>query len=394
MLPSVWLLVLYFVLGQTAEQFNEKEKDAYYKWFGLNRRDFKKDELATQYRQLARKYHPDKNKEAGAEEKFYKISKAFDVLNDDNKRARYDRFGVEGVEEGGAAEHAGFAHDIFNSMFSDMFNVHDMFGGGGGGGGGRKGPASKTELRVSLETLFMGGNIKIEYNRIKSCDKCSGTGAHDPKDVKTCPKCRGQGAYIAVHQIAPGFVQQVQRECESCGGRGRTFSKTCGKCAGKRVHRADETVVVEIPAGASDQGMFRFDGMADENPDRAAGDLIVALQREEHPLYARDGIHLYCDLVITLKQALLGFKLTIPQLDGKPLEVSRTEITQNDLVVRIKGAGMPVVGGKGRGDLFVKFKVLLPLKLGQEQRKALERLLPGPIDSGHTKDVTHDHDEL
>lgn len=115
--------MLYFVLGQTAEQFNEKEKDAYYKWFGLNRRDFKKDELATQYRQLARKYHPDKNKEAGAEEKFYKISKAFDVLNDDNKRARYDRFGVEGVEEGGAADHAGFAHDIFNSMFSDMFNV-------------------------------------------------------------------------------------------------------------------------------------------------------------------------------------------------------------------------------------------------------------------------------
>lgn len=398
MLPSVWLLALFVLIVQAtvavaAEKFDENERDAYYKWFGLTRQSFTKEELATQYRKLARKYHPDKNKEEGAEESFYKISKAFDVLNDDNKRTRYDKFGPKAVEDGAAsaADHSEFAHDIFRKMFSNFFDFDDL----AGGGGTRKGPASKTELLVSLETLFTGGKIKLDYNRIKVCAKCHGSGANDPKDVKTCHKCRGHGAYIEAYQIAPGFVQHVQRECDVCAGRGRTFSKPCGHCAGKQVRREDETVRVDIPAGAGDQEVFRFEGMADEHPERPAGDLVVVLRREEHPFYSRDGIHLYCDVAITLKQALLGFKVTLEQLDGTPLPIKRTEVTQNGFVLRVQGAGMPIKGEKRRGDLFVKFKVLLPLKLSQEQRTILEKNLPGPRDFSHPlANAAPEHDEL
>ncbi|PJF19762.1 hypothetical protein PSACC_00370 [Paramicrosporidium saccamoebae] len=350
-------------------------------WFSLTRKGFNKDELARQYRKLARQYHPDKNKNEGAEETFYKLSRAFDVLNDDQKRARYDRGGAKAVDDSaGGHDHARY-DDIFRKMFEDMFDMDDIFGGRGGGRGRGRGPSSQTELAVILEDLFTGRSMFVEYTRVKLCSGCHGTGAHDPKEVKKCSKCKGMGSYIAVQQVAPGFIQQMQMRCDHCEGRGSTFGKACGECGGQRVGREQEKIEVVIPPGVKDGEQFRFSEMADENPDRETGDLIVVIRTEEHPMYQRDGIHLYTTVNLTLREALLGFKKDIVQLDGTTIELVRKDTTQSDFVERLVGQGMPRKDSNKRGDLFVKYRVILPSKISRDQSVLLDKVFPMPANT-------------
>lgn len=384
------LFFVFFLTGCFAgapppkEEFNENEKDAYYKWFGLTRGAFNKEELASKYRKVARQYHPDKNKAEGAEEIFYKISKAFDVLNDDEKRARYNRGGAKAVDDsaGGGHDHARYANDIFRKMFEDMFDMDDIFGGGGGGRGRGRGPSSQTELAVTLEDLFTGRTMFVEYSRVKLCKKCDGTGAHDPKEVKRCNKCKGMGSYVAIQQIAPGFIQQMQMRCDQCDGRGSTFGKACSTCRGQRVGREQEKIEVIVPPGAKDGEAFKFKGMADEDPNREAGDLIAIIRTREHPAFQRDGIHLYMNVELTIREALLGFKKEIEQLDGTTFEITRKEPTQNDFVERISGYGMPRREAKKRGDLFIKYRVILPSKITRDQSLLIEKAFPKSSSSG------------
>lgn len=383
-----WLAALLVLSVWALDELDENVKDAYYKWFDMTRQSFDKNDLASKYRKVARQYHPDKNKQEGAEQLFYKINKAFDVLNDDKKRALYNRGGVKAVDEsasfGGAQDQQRYAQDIFRKMFDGMFDMDDFFGGGGSRGRPR-GATSQTELAVTLEDLFVGKSMQIEYTRTKLCAHCKGTGSDDPQDVKTCPKCKGAGAYIAVQQVAPGFIQQVQMRCDKCSGRGRTFDKPCSRCHGQRLTRESETVEISIPPGTKDGEVFRFPEMADEHPDRETGDLAVIIRTKENPVYQRDGANLYASVELTLRQALLGFKISLPQLDGEPLQLARSETTQNAFVERIPNGGMPTKGSSKRGDLFVRYQVVLPPKLSKEQRSLLEKALPGQ---------DPDHDEL
>jgi DnaJ-related protein SCJ1 len=382
--PFLFLFLVLALVQAVAPEFDENVKDAYYKWFGLTRQTFNKEELARQYRKLARQYHPDKNKTEGAEETFYKISQAFDVLNDDQKRPRYDRGGAKAVDDStGGHNHARY-DDIFRKMFDDMFDMGDIFGGGGGGGGRRgknRGPSSQTELAVTLEDLFTGRTMFVEYTRVKLCTKCQGTGAHDPKEVKECTKCKGMGSYIAVQQVAPGFIQQMQMRCDKCEGRGSIFGKACRECSGQRVGREQEKIEVVIPPGASDGEQFRFSEMADESPDRETGDLIVVIRTEEHSVYQRDGIHLYITVDLTLREALLGFKKDIAHLDGTTFEIAHKEPTQGDFVERLVGQGMPRKDSTKRGDLFVKYRVILPSKISRDQSVLLDKVFPMPVTS-------------
>lgn len=397
---SWWILVVIVFVSLAInvwareEKFdNEDEEDAYYKWFGMTREEFSKDlanskeRLSKKYRKMALLYHPDKNKTDDpetAKQKFFRIGRAFETLNDDKKREQYNFGGAKAVRDGPGGGAYSDPFDIYKSMFEDIFEGFGFGGAGGGGGGGGfgrgrtgRGSNSQTELSVALEDLYMGRTMHVEYSRITVCKKCHGTGAADEKSVKICGKCKGQGSYIAVHQIAPGFIQQMQMECDACNGRGKSIGKACPSCKGQRVHREQERVEIVIPPGTSDKHAFRFEGMADEHPDRRTGDLIVIVRTREHALFQRDGINLYVDVHLSLKQALNGFSITLPHLDGSPLTIVRKAVTQPEFSERIHGKGMPRLKG-GFGDLFVKYHVILPINLSRTHKDTLEKILPGP----------------
>lgn len=372
-----WLVALLIVVCSAVNNaFDENAKDAYYEWFGLTRSTFSKEELASKYRKLARQYHPDKNKERGAEEIFYKIGKAFDVLNDDGKRSRYDRGGAKAVDDqSGGGDHHAFAHDIFKKMFDGMFDMEDIFGGGSGGR--RRGQPMQAELGVELTDLYTGRTVSFEYTRSKVCTHCNGSGGDSPNDVHHCKKCNGRGRRLIVQQIMPGFVQQMEIPCDGCEGRGSTIKKKCRHCKGERVHSAQEKIDVEISPGTKDGEVFRFSGMSHEQPEVEAGDLIVVIRAHDHPVFQRDGIHLYTDVHLSLRQALLGFKIPLKQLDGANLDISRLTVTQPGFVERIEGAGMPRKGyATKKGDLFIKYHVIFPPTLKKDLRTTLDKALP------------------
>lgn len=241
-----FLLILPFIVSG-ADDFNEREKNVFYKWFGLTPRTFDVDQMKKAYRKLAMQYHPDKNPDPEATKIFAKLSRAAEVLSDDRLRNLYDQGGLDAVERGEAGGgfhgHAGSAEDFFKSMFGDMFDF-------GFESGPPRGPTMQAEVQVPLAQFFTGGTTDFAYTRVKVCSACQGTGADDPNNVKKCKRCDGNGAYVKVREIMPGFYQQQQVRCEVCSGRGRIFEKPCSKCDGHRMVKEPEKVTVDIKPGA------------------------------------------------------------------------------------------------------------------------------------------------
>lgn len=374
----------------------------FYEIFDIDPKQFKREDtreeakkdLVKAYRKLAQKWHPDKNQgDKEAEKKFIEITKAFEVLKDDEKRNIYDRYGEEGVDKasegGGGAGYGGFSHaeDIFRQFFDGDFA--DFFGGGmgGGGGGGRRGPQrgpdAKMEVEISLEEACKGKTMQSEFPRQLRCTKCNGTGAKDPKSVKECPDCRGKGSRIVVQQLAPGFIQQMQVHCQKCAGKGRIVGAACGECQGQRVKRGKGSITINIPPGCPHGHHLHFPGQSDEQAELESGDLYVLVSIQEHPKYRRDGAHLYVDVYLTLAEALLGFEKKLTHLDDRKLTIKRKEVTQPGYTQVMKEEGMPRISG-GRGDLYVTFQVVLPENLSKSQINDLTKLLKPPIE----------HDEL
>lgn len=375
----------------TDDKFDENIKNAYYTWFNMTPGNINKSDLTSAYKRLAKNYHPDKNKNPGAEKIFYKISKAFDVLNDDKKRAIYDRFGVRGVDEnaagggGGGFDETRFAHDIYSRIFRDLFDMDDFFGGGRGRR--TRGPDSQTQLVVTLEDMFQGKSVHLEYTRTRKCSHCRGTGADNPDKVDTCDKCSGSGTYMAIQRLSIGVIQQLVT-CDRCQGRGTVFKKVCKVCQGQRLQQVVETVEVKVPIGARDGDTQTFEGMAHEEVRGEAGDLIVIFREKSHGRFERDGIHLYTTVHLTVREALLGFRRAIPHLDGSPLELARLDvITQPGFVERISGAGMPRRDSPNeRGDLFVRYELVLPKMLSAEQRLLIDKTFTRPVGSSASKE--------
>ncbi len=327
--------------------------------------------LKTSYRKLAMRYHPDKN--AGckdSESKFKAVSEAYDVLKDPQKRAAYDRFGhaafrQQGGGGGGAQDFGGFS-DIFESVFGEFMG--GQRGGGGGRQAARRGADLRYDMEISLEEAFHGKASEITVDVSAPCDTCHGTGAKPGTHAHTCRQCNGHGKVRAQQ----GFFV-VERACPVCNGSGQVIADPCGDCRGEgRVERT-KTLSVTIPAGVDEGTRVRMTGEGEAGPRGAPpGDLYIFLHVKRHHLFEREGTTLFARAPISFTTASLGGALSIPGLDGKTHEVRIPAGIQSGKQLRQRGAGMPVLQGRGHGDLVVQIDVETPTKLSTRQRALLE----------------------
>ncbi|MEQ8210828.1 MAG: molecular chaperone DnaJ [Lacipirellulaceae bacterium] len=341
----------------------------YYEILGVSR-SASEGEITTAYRKLAVKYHPDKN--PGDEEAiatFKECSEAFEVLNDSEKRSRYDRFGHAGVNgQGGGG--AGFAdvEDIFGA-FGDIFG--DIFGGRGGGRRRRvrKGRDVRCDVTLTLHEAAEGVTKTVNFQRQEPCQKCDGSGAADPSAVETCSYCGGHGQVIQ----QAGIVR-MQTTCPSCTGAGNTISRPCGVCKGKATLLKKVEADVDIPAGIDTDMQIRIAGEGEPSGSGGPpGDCYCVVTVEKHELFDREGQHLICRIPITYPQAVLGCRLEVPTLDGRD-EIEIPAGTQHADVFTIRGEGMRDPRVSGRGDLHVQVLLDVPTKIPEEQETLLREL--------------------
>lgn len=319
------------------------------------------------FRKLAIKFHPDKNGGCKDHEaKFKAINEAYDCLKDPQKRAAYDRFGHAGYPGGGGGQGPGF--DAFSDIFESVFGEF-MGGGRGGAQAQRRGADLRYDMEISLEDAFHGKQTDITVDVSGICDPCGGTGASPGTMAKTCGTCRGHGKVRAQQ----GFFM-VERTCPSCHGAGKTITDPCRNCRGEgRVDRT-VTLAVNVPPGVDEGTRIRLSGQGEAGARGAPpGDLYIFLHIARHAIFEREGTTLYARAPISFTTAALGGEIEIPGPDGELHNIRINPGTQSGREVRQRGAGMPVLQGRGRGDLVVKLEVEIPTKLSAEQRELLEQ---------------------
>jgi molecular chaperone DnaJ len=326
--------------------------------------------LKSSYRKLAMKYHPDKN--AGckdSEAKFKAVSEAYEILKDPQKRAAYDRYGHAAFQNGGGGSGGG-AQDF--GGFSDIFeSVFGEFMGGRGGGGRtqqRRGADLRYDMEVSLEEAFHGKSTQITVDVSAQCDTCDGSGAKPGTHASTCRQCNGHGKVRAQQ----GFFV-VERACPVCQGAGQIIADPCPDCRGEgRVERT-KTLEVNVPPGVDEGTRIRLSGEGEAGPRGApAGDLYIFLHVKRHAIFEREGTTLFARAPISFTTAALGGALSIPGLDGQTHEIKIPAGIQSGKQLRQRGAGMPVLQGRGQGDLVLQIDVETPTKLSVRQRELLE----------------------
>jgi molecular chaperone DnaJ len=347
----------------------------YYEVLGVPR-NASEQEIKSAYRKLALKYHPDRNPgDKQAEERFKEAAEAYGVLCDADKRRRYDAYGHAGVS--GAAG-GGFDPTIF-ADFSDILG--DFFGFGDVFGTRRRGPRRGQDLRYNLEISFeeaaFGTETQIRIPRTESCSSCGGSGAAPGTKPATCPSCRGTGQVT----FQQGFFS-VARTCSQCRGSGRIIHEPCKSCGGNGQVAVERNLQLKIPAGVDNGSQLRISGEGEPGTQGGPpGDLYVVVRVQEHAFFKRDGTSLYCEMPVSVPQAALGATLEVPTLEGGTTKVHLPEGTQSGTVLRVRGQGVHSLGGRGRGDLHVLVRVVVPKHLTSEQRKLFEQLartLPVP----------------
>ncbi|MBA16482.1 MAG: molecular chaperone DnaJ [Sphingomonas sp.] len=327
--------------------------------------------IKTAYRKLAMKYHPDRTGGCtDSEAKFKAVSQAYEVLKDPQKRAAYDRYGHAAFQQGGMGGGGGGAQDF--GAFSDIFeSVFGEFMGGRGGAGGRpnrRGADLRYDMEISLEEAFDGKQTEITIDVSAACDTCEGSGARPGTSAKTCRTCAGHGKVRAQQ----GFFV-VERACPTCHGAGQTIEDPCPECRGEgRVEKA-KTLTINVPPGVDEGTRIRLAGEGEAGARGApAGDLYIFLHVKRHEIFQREGTTLYAHAPISFTTAALGGEIEIPGLDGEVHRIKIAPGTQSGREQRQRGAGMPVLQGRGRGDMVVKIDVETPTKLSARQRELLE----------------------
>ena len=343
-------------------------KRDYYEVLGVER-EASASEIKKAFRKLALKYHPDRNPDdAEAEEKFKEVAEAYEVLSDDDKRGRYDRFGHAGVD--GVRAGSGDFESIFES-FGDLFG--GMFGGGfgggrrrRGGGGARAGASLQMEVEVDFLEAAKGATKTVTFDRAEPCLECQGSGAKKGTTPETCSTCAGRGAVVQ----STGFFQ-IQTTCPSCRGQGTVIREFCPACEGAGRQARSREVTVDIPAGIEDGMRLRLAGEGEPGGAGAPpGDLYLVVRIREHELFARQDDHVLVEVPIAFTQAALGAKIEVPTIDGKE-ELKIKSGTQSGSLYTIRGKGIPSVRGGKRGDQIVRVVVEVPKKLTKKQEELL-----------------------
>ena len=356
-------------------------KRDYYEILGVGR-NASEAEIKKAYRQMAIKYHPDKNPgNKEAEEKFKAAAEAYEVLSNTEKKSRYDQFGHQGMNGGGygGGQHMNM-EDIF-SQFGDIFGGHNPFesffgGGGGGQRGGRRvnrGSNLRIKVKLTLQEIANGVEKKLKVSKKVACHTCHGSGAQGNNAFTTCSACKGSGQVRRVTNTILGQMQTVTT-CNVCGGEGQVIANTCRTCHGTGVEQGEDMITVPIPAGVADGMQLNVSGKGNLGERNGiAGDLLIVIEEIEDPKLKRDGDNLLFDLYITFIDAALGTQVEIPTVDGKA-KIKIDEGTQGGKVLRLKGKGLPRVNSYHKGDLLVNINVWTPQQLSADERKMLEKL--------------------
>ena len=348
----------------------------YYEILGVSR-DTDKEDLKSAYRRLARKYHPDVNKEPGAEERFKEINRAYEVLSEPETRARYDRFGEQGVSGAGAqgfqdfGDMGGFA-DIFESIFSGFA------GGAGQSQRRRSGPVRGDDLRLDLKLDFreavFGGEKEIRISHLETCDVCNGSGAKPGTRPRACSTCSGSGQVRRVTRTPFGSFTQVST-CPTCNGTGMVIEDKCDACEGKGANQVTKKLKITIPAGVDNGTRLRISNEGDAGMRGGApGDLYVYLFVNEDEEFQRDGINVLSEIKVSYLQAILGCRLEVDTVDG-PVEMIIPPGTQPTSVMKVENRGVPRLGNPvSRGDHMITILIDIPTKVTPDERELLEKL--------------------
>lgn len=354
----------------------------YYETLGVSK-DAKQNDIKLAFRKLAHKHHPDKG---GDEAKFKEINEAYQVLGNEEKRAKYDQFG-SGFDQGAAS---GFDFSGFQNGFSgsnvNFEDLGDMFGGLGGlgdmfgfsSGSSRSGRSRESLdmeaiLVINFNEAVFGAEKEIIVDKNIKCEKCGGQGAEPGSKVETCTTCKGQGRVSTVQRTIFGAMQS-EAICPNCQGEGKTFSKKCTKCNGQGIYHGKEKMKIRIPEGINEGEAIRLSGKGHAGiKGRGVGDLILRIRVEKSKEFIRKGYDIFSDATISVKQAILGDKINIKTVFGEVL-LKIPEGTQSDTNFKIKGKGVPKLRGIGNGDHFVNVKVIIPKSLSRKEKKALEEI--------------------
>lgn len=352
------------------------EKRDYYEVLGIAR-SASQDDIKFAFRSLARKYHPDVNKEHDAEEKFKEINEAYGVLSDEEKRAAYDRFGFQGVNTQGMPDYS-------NMDLSDLLETLFGFGGMGGFGGfsggqrrtrnsPRRGADLSTRLKLSFREAVFGAEKEIEITRDEKCETCGGNGAEPGTPITTCETCHGQGEVRQVHQTFLGSMVQVVT-CPTCNGSGKILQTPCHTCRGIGLERKTIKKTVTIPAGVDNGNQVRLMGEGQPGVNGGPnGNFYIELEVSRHEYYRRQGNDILLDIDINIAQAALGDEITIPTLDGD-VKLRIPPGTQPGRVFRLREKGVPVLNRSERGSQLVTVNVQIPTSLNDEQEALLTSL--------------------
>ena len=348
-------------------------KRDYYEILGVDRGVSEQD-LKSAYRRLAHQHHPDKNQgDPQAEDKFKEAAEAYAVLSDPDQRQRYDRFGHAGVSSAAGAAWGAPGFGGIEDILGDLFGFGDVFGAGARSGSRRsaqqRGADLRYDLEISLEQAAEGMTAQLRIPKLETCEACDGSGAAPGTRPETCRTCEGSGQI----RFQQGFFS-VARTCSACRGTGKVINSPCAKCRGAGRVEREKSIEVKIPAGVETGSRLRLLSEGESGAyGGPAGDLYVVIHVAEHEQFERQGNNLYASAPITFAQAALGSEIKVKTL-GAEQSLKVPPGTQTGTVFRVRGQGMPVLGGRGRGDLFVAVSVVTPTMLTREQRKLLEQL--------------------